>query len=1313
MAAKSSEDAIVSVQPASAARDLWKKAIETLDDEDRKTIEALNNDDRSVTELTRAAKLRTIEDDVLTVVKEGMETCKKKRWKYKKGGHDVIIRDKLEKIVKWVEKFVEVGDTIVQYDPGHAALPWAGVATNDSQIYGAMVDGVEHISNLITRYHVLEAIYLKPIEGGDLKARDQFEASLVKLYAAIMIYLVKARLFFNKNPIKRMAGAVVHTAESSVESFFDRIEKAQADVNRCLSLLDAERTQSSHENMSLITLQIDDLKRILSDLDAPILRQATQIAALHDSLEAEERKGLLTWLSKVNYRAHHKAMGAGLLPYSGLWLLEKPAFLEWRKSSVSSILWLHGIPGSGKSRLLYSVIENLRHENNNSESDKSKSGAPLALFYCLRAEAEPERADPDEILRCILKQLSCSTANLPIREPVASWLNVSECEELIVALLNENPATIVIDALDECNAKRRHELLQALDNIIQRSASLVKIFVSSRDDNDIVCHLERSQNIFIKAIHNRADIERYVNVEVEKAIAERRLLCGDVSQSLQEKIRQTLISGAQGMFRWVSLQIDNLCDPERMKHEEDIFEELGRLPKTLQDSYAIIHERIKTSVAPSRNLAYRAICWLLCARETLKSADFIAAVSVDQNGQSIKTSSRSLLDVCCNLVFLDDVLNTFRFTHLSVREYFEGQDEHHSTNTNGVVLERCFHVFNNPDFSSKKFDKCNKLERYAIDNWPYHGTFHQKRLIQLCFNGLKLSQAFKTWELWLRKDTQSKYSFSTIEHTELRELFGNPSTALLIACQFGWLDVLDYLSTFIDFSWDQFNDFGRLNALLIAVALEHFPLARWLLQHGADVNAVQDDGKSLIFLWASNQYQPRFYGSYNQNPNAREQCKFLVAAGANVNAVDQDGRTALALLGAIDDMDYQFDRAQSLLLDGADIDIIDHFGETALQILLRRRNVLDGCVKGVEVLLDAMTNFADLVSVKEELICFAAKYGFQGSIESAVRFLLQRNHNVLGTYGRTAVYYGALNGNSTFLELLLATSEIDFNTEAIVGPTPGSESPHIVPWLVALKKIDVNAAGPFPHHRSDDQEDWLRLTPLQCAIWWKCNDLVPILLKAGADCNLDFSGKGTALHHAAQSNNGDIVQTLLDAGCSVNATDYRGCTALHIAAKNENLDIVHPLLEAGCNINALNSHGYSALHVVVKQGSNIFVFDPTKVIRFLLEAGCSTDTMSDDGQTALHDAVKDRIPVIVRLLLKAGCNINLPTSYGSTALHLAARNGDTKIMQLLEEAGCDMDVLDSDGHTARELVETYNDSMLDFSESSEPSEPSEPSESSE
>ena len=37
----------------------------------------------------------------------------------------IIVRDLADKLISWISKFVAVGDTLMQYDPGHAAIPWA------------------------------------------------------------------------------------------------------------------------------------------------------------------------------------------------------------------------------------------------------------------------------------------------------------------------------------------------------------------------------------------------------------------------------------------------------------------------------------------------------------------------------------------------------------------------------------------------------------------------------------------------------------------------------------------------------------------------------------------------------------------------------------------------------------------------------------------------------------------------------------------------------------------------------------------------------------------------------------------------------------------------------------------------------------------------------------------------------------------------------------------------------------------------------------------------------------------------------------
>jgi hypothetical protein len=48
---------------------------------------------------------------------------------------------------------------------------------------------------------------------------------------------------------------------------------------------------------------------------------------------------------------HHKQVKKDLLEGTGKWLLDDPIFKRWKDDSASSILWLHGIAGSGKSKL--------------------------------------------------------------------------------------------------------------------------------------------------------------------------------------------------------------------------------------------------------------------------------------------------------------------------------------------------------------------------------------------------------------------------------------------------------------------------------------------------------------------------------------------------------------------------------------------------------------------------------------------------------------------------------------------------------------------------------------------------------------------------------------------------------------------------------------------------------------------------------------------------------------------------------------------------------------------------------------------------
>lgn len=128
-------------------------------------------------------------------------------------------------------------------------------------------------------------------------------------------------------------------------------------------------------------------------------------------------------------------------------------------------------------------------------------------------------------------------------------LRIEESKSLILQLIEHYPLTIIVlDALDECDPEKRGELLEILESILQDSSRLVKVFVSSRDDQDIVCHLEGYPNLGITSDRNMEDIASFVKIETQDLIKRKRLLRFSNSKAeLEAKIIRKVTEGAGGM----------------------------------------------------------------------------------------------------------------------------------------------------------------------------------------------------------------------------------------------------------------------------------------------------------------------------------------------------------------------------------------------------------------------------------------------------------------------------------------------------------------------------------------------------------------------------------------------------------------------------------------------------------------------------------------------------------------------------------------------------------------------------------------------
>jgi hypothetical protein len=182
-------------------------------------------------------------------------------------------------------------------------------------------------------------------------------------------------------------------------------------------------------------------------------------------------------------------------------------------------------------------------------------GEQVLYFYCDRNE--DQRRDPTKILQAMVKQLAMALPEEIVAEYEerkkegfsAGALRFQECQTILLSLLGKNSqTTIVIDALDETDPHKRGDLLEALKVIMGSAASLVKVFISSRNDIDIALVLEGLPNIWIDSTDNQGDIERFIRREITGSIERKKILHGAVKGELQELIISTLQAKANGMY---------------------------------------------------------------------------------------------------------------------------------------------------------------------------------------------------------------------------------------------------------------------------------------------------------------------------------------------------------------------------------------------------------------------------------------------------------------------------------------------------------------------------------------------------------------------------------------------------------------------------------------------------------------------------------------------------------------------------------------------------------------------------------------------
>ncbi|KAL6884772.1 hypothetical protein GGI43DRAFT_305265 [Trichoderma evansii] len=997
----------------SVESDLWSRAYQKLGDKTKKWIGDISHNGNG--------EGRT--QDLIKIVREREEEYKDGTLKLRVGDKEILWRDYANRGVAWV---TAIGDISVSFAPAPSTVVWSALKAllkaNVSQCedLAAIFGCAEKVLRLIRHGKVYEEVYLS--DGSCNTATQNLQDALVDLYKALMELLAHAFTRLNEGQGKQFLRALISSGEGA--KLVSALTEQEHKVSMAAQVCGAVASQ--------------EYQKLLQNLDEPLRNIEDTVKKLLEKIEDGTLEQALDYISAIPIGEHQQEKREARTPTTCEWLLSHSRFLDWEGSS-SSILWLQGNVGAGKSFLTSKVIDYFSA----TRQQKAKHDEGFAYFYCSRSD--PVRRETKHILRSYISQL----ARVP-RYPTMMEKNIyalyckakeekrgfstDECETALIELTNFYPrTTLVLDALDECKVDTREALARILCKLVDKGEGTVKVFIASRKEADIEEYLGSQKLIEIATDDNRDDIEKYIEEEIAKV----GVFWSSVSAEVKEQVKKTMREKSDGMFRWAYLQWQQL---KNLKTNERISERLGKLPTDLTKAYDEIYLENE-----EKEVLERAVKWVLCAREPLTSQILLMAIRLKSNLQSLTLSDAiaesTLESICSHLVVLDSQLKVWKFPHASVAEYFENQHKswiHKAPEEVTILLVSClidcYSIWAPAEshYEIQKFlkmaldlgnhlDPRHPFQRYTRKYWVQHvqNTPNQRQeatdlseILQHFLGangpGQPSSQQYQAWCRHMRTSNDLSYEYEQMADAEPSEtsIFGVCVLGLHKLLE-GWWDK--------DIEVSQINRYG-LDLLAIAAKYGHVELCSEFINRGSDIHKELDSGYGSALMEAIG----------NKQINT---AKLLLNKGADPN-LTRKGRSPLYL--AVEEVE---DLVEPLLEAGADPNIMcPHypFGcALGAAAWFDRANSAKLLIKyGADVNLAIKGNGSEYANS----LAIAARFG---SIKCARIFVEKRadvNAHLSGDYG--SVLAAAMFGRLGALEMVKYLIE-----EAGADPTILTSSP--------------------------------------------------------------------------------------------------------------------------------------------------------------------------------------------------------------------------------------------------------------------------------
>jgi len=404
-----------------------------------------------------------------------------------------------------------------------------------------------------------------------------------------------------------------------------------------------------------------------------------------------------------------------------------------------------------------------------------------------------------------------------------------------------------------------------------------------------------------------------------------------------------------------------------------------------------------------------------------------------------------------------------------------------------------------------------------------------------------------------------------------------------------------------------------------------FEYIQYLIETGADVNARNKNGDSILFLTVQK--------------NNRKVGDLLLEKGADIFATNTENNSPLriALTKGGDVQDW--------LITSTTLNTTDGSGNTPLHYAAEWKldnSIISLVEKGAKV---------NAVNSNGESALFSAVKGDSPStintlvrcgIETDLSSNLTRDH-----LGNTPLHY-AVRWNSLNAAKTLLTMRMDVDAQNLSGKTALSDacrsSKKDMAILLMKNRADVNAA------------DATGRTVLMDSISANNEYMVSLLLANGANPQIQEMSGRNAYHEAALGGNVNIITKVREAGGNPLSRDSYGDSPFSLVLKS-NESIIKAVL--GDNLTIVDSDGNTPVHIAVERKVS------SAVLGKILDMGYPVNIRNGKGLTPLNMAVSGNQKKNSLMLLEKGANPFTATISGDSALTNAFKNGNIEILDAI------------------------------------------------